>query len=110
LTSHDVDSDKHQLRYDAKRLFQDPEGSQEESRWEPRYDVKYRSRRQTARHSERDATAFAAVALPAQYAAIYSVLDHVKTRLGPDWKVENVIDWGVGTGSGIWCAHTHTPI
>jgi len=53
----------------------------------------------------RDGTAFASIALPAHYAAIYAVLDHVKRRLEREWNVERVIDWGTGTGSGLWYDH-----
>jgi ribosomal protein RSM22 (predicted rRNA methylase) len=64
--------------------------------------VKYKTRRQAVLHSERDGIAFASVALPAQYSAIYSVLDHLNHRLESDWEVERVIDWGAGTGSAFW--------
>jgi ribosomal protein RSM22 (predicted rRNA methylase) len=99
-----ADSDKYQLRRDAQRLFRDAEQQgTNEPEWDVQYDAKYRSRRQAAYHSERDGTAFAAIALPAHYSAIYSVLHHVKMRLEPAWKIECVIDWGAGTGSGLWC-------
>lgn len=89
------------LHVDAKRIFgtvndtDDPE-------WDSEYNVKYKSHKQAYRHSERDGTAFASVALPAHFSAIYSVLDHVKQRLGSEWEVERVIDWCAGTGSGLW--------
>ena len=89
------------LHVDAKRLFSDSDG-ENEPQWDSSYDVSYKSRKQAFRHSERDGTAFASVALPAHYSAIYSVLDHVKHRLGADWKIQRVIDWGAGTGSGLW--------
>lgn len=54
------------------------------------------------RHFGRDGTAFASVALPAHYSAITSVFSHIKQRLGPDWKPGRVLDWGAGSGSGIW--------
>jgi hypothetical protein len=94
------DSDKSMLRVDAKRLFSDGDGK--DGAWDSAYDVKYKSGKQAFRHSERDGTAFASVALPAHYSAIFSVLAHVKQRLEPDWKVDQVIDWGAGTGSGLW--------
>ncbi|KAH7922862.1 Rsm22-domain-containing protein [Leucogyrophana mollusca] len=98
-------SDKTQLHSDAKRLFFDSEtGGDVGSGWDPTYDVKYRSRRQGARHFDRDGTAFASVVLPAHYSAIYSVLEHVKHRLGSELRVERVIDWGTGTGSGLWAS------
>jgi ribosomal protein RSM22 (predicted rRNA methylase) len=89
------------LHVDAKRIFgtvDDADGS----KWDSQYDVKYKSFKQAYRHSKRDGTAFASVALPAHFSAIYSVLDLVKQRLGPEWQVERVIDWGAGTGSGLW--------
>ena len=95
------DSDKSMLHVDAKRIFgttDDPT----DSKWTPQYDVKYKSHKQAFRHSERDGTVFASVALPAHFSAIYSVLDHVKQRLGPEWQIERVIDWGAATGSGLW--------
>lgn len=93
-------SDKHSVHADAKRLF--THDTEDELEWETSYDVKYKSRRQAARHAERDGTAFASVALPSHYSAIFAVLDHAKRRIGPDWKVERVIDWGSGTGTGLW--------
>lgn len=91
-----IESDKPMLHVDAKRLFFD------ETHWDTSYDVRYKSRQQTARHSERDGTAFASVALPAHYSATYAVFDHIKQRLGPEWNVGRVVDWGSGTGSGLW--------
>jgi hypothetical protein len=104
LTGDATESDKRQLHNDAKRLFlaSEQESGSSEAEWEAKYDVKYRSRTQAARHFERDGTAFASIALPAHFSAIYSVLDHAKRRMGPEWNVENVIDWGAGTGSGLW--------
>ncbi|KAI0692972.1 mitochondrial small ribosomal subunit Rsm22-domain-containing protein [Cytidiella melzeri] len=95
-------SDKPMLHVDAKRLFLDD--SNDEAQWNPSYDVRYKSRRQAHQHAERDGTAFASVALPSHYAAIFAVLDHVKQRLGPNWTAQHVIDWGSGTGSGLWAA------
>jgi len=96
-----IGSDKSMLHVDAKRIF----GTTDvpvQSGWDSQYDVKYKSHKQAYRHSERDGTAFASVALPAHFSAIYSVLDNVKQRLGPEWQIEKVIDWGAGTGSGLW--------
>ncbi|KAG2756344.1 Rsm22-domain-containing protein [Suillus brevipes Sb2] len=92
-------SDKVQLHSDATRLFFD-----ESEGWDHSYDVKYRSHKQGARHSDRDGTAFASVVLPAHYSAICAVLHHVKHRLGPQWNVQRVIDWGSGAGSGLWAS------
>ncbi|KIJ66366.1 hypothetical protein HYDPIDRAFT_180817 [Hydnomerulius pinastri MD-312] len=94
------DVDKTLLHSDAKRLFAQEDGS--EQSWGTAYDVDYKNRKQSYRHSERDGTAFASVILPAHYSAIYAVLQHAKHRLGASWNVERVMDWGSGTGSGLW--------
>ncbi|KIK70481.1 hypothetical protein GYMLUDRAFT_32504 [Collybiopsis luxurians FD-317 M1] len=101
------ESDKSVLHNDAKRLFQADGIDNENAEWGTVYDTRYRSRKQASRHSERDGTAFASIALPAHYSATLAVLTHVKHRLGPEWTVSKVIDWGAGTGSGLWAsAHT----
>ncbi|KAK2461490.1 hypothetical protein APHAL10511_005953 [Amanita phalloides] len=92
------ESNKALLHVDAKRLFYE-DGT---DGWDAQYDIRYRSRHQSARHAERDGIAFASVALPAHYSAIRAVLSHVRKRLGPSWSVNNVIDWGAGVGSGLW--------
>lgn len=102
-------SDKSMLHVDAKRIFGTADETND-SKWDSQYDVKYKSYKQAYHHSQRDGTAFASVALPAHFSAIYSVLAHVKQRLGSEWKVERVIDWGAGTGSGLWLViffHSH---
>lgn len=88
---------------DAERLFltKDENGKAGEH-WDTNMDVKYKSWRQGQRHAERDGTAFASVALPAHFSAIYAVLDHLILRLGSKWTVEKVIDWHAGTGSALW--------
>lgn len=96
-----IGSDKSMLHVDAKRIFGTADDG-DDSKWGSQYDVKYKSYKQEYRHSERDGTAFASVALPAHFSAIYSVLDHVKQRLGPELQVKRVIDWCAGTGSGLW--------
>ncbi|CAA7264757.1 unnamed protein product [Cyclocybe aegerita] len=97
------ESDKSMLRSDVKRLFHHTEGT-EQSEWDTAYDKEYRSRKQASRHALRDGTAFATVALPAHYSAITSVLHHVKLRMEPGWEIEQVMDWGAGTGSGLWAS------
>ncbi|KAI8981200.1 mitochondrial small ribosomal subunit Rsm22-domain-containing protein [Trametes punicea] len=97
-----TESDKPTLHQDAKRLFFDDSGSLPE--WDSTYDVRYKSSKEAGTHALRDATAFATVALPSHYSAIYAVLDHVKQRLGPEWQVRRVIDWGAATGSGLWAS------
>ncbi|KAF5392572.1 hypothetical protein D9757_002254 [Collybiopsis confluens] len=98
------ESDKPALHTDAKRLFRVDQADSENPKWSNSYDIKYRSKQQASRHSERDGTAFASVALPAHYSAILAVLTHVKHRLGPKWTISKVIDWGSGAGSGLWAA------
>lgn len=100
-----AEADKQTLHSDAKRLFQ-MEGVSRDAEWNSNFDTKYRSRIQASRHSDRDGTAFASIALPAHYSAIRAVLTHVSHRLGPDWSVSRVIDWGTATGSGLWLVHS----
>ena len=89
------------LHVDAKRIFGTADDTTDPE-WSSQYDMKYKSYKQTYRHSERDGTAFASVALPAHFSAIYSVLHHIKQRLGPKLQIKRVIDWNAGTGSGLW--------
>lgn len=93
------ESDKSQLHSDAKRLFQS-----EDDIWTSQYSQDYHSRLQASRHGRRDGYAFASVALPAHYSAILAVLQHIKIRLGPDFKITHVTDWSAATGSAIWAA------
>lgn len=97
-SSH-ADSDKRLLRRDAKRLFNE---HGDEDKWDPAMNVRYKSYRQARHHAERDGTAFASIVLPAYYSAVYSILCQVRSRLGPQWSVQNVLDWGAGTGSALW--------
>ena len=96
-----TETNKSQLRSDAKRLFQGPHADE----WILQYDAKYRTRIQGVKHARRDGAAFVSVALPAHYSAIVAVLDHVKRRLGSSWRIERVLDWGAGAGSGLWSVH-----
>ncbi|KAF5352672.1 hypothetical protein D9756_005834 [Leucocoprinus leucothites] len=96
------DTNKAQLHSDAQRLFQKEMSNADE--WDLRYDGKYRTRIQGVKHAKRDGTAFASIALPAHYSAIYAVLDHVKRRLGTTWRAKRVLDWGAGVGSGLWAS------
>jgi ribosomal protein RSM22 (predicted rRNA methylase) len=82
------------------RLFKDED--EDGSAWNTSYDVKYRSSQQAFRHAGYDGTAFASVALPAHYSAIYAVLNQTRQRLGDSWTVNTVYDWGAGTGSVLW--------
>ncbi|KAJ7665334.1 Rsm22-domain-containing protein [Mycena polygramma] len=97
------ESDKKQLHSDAQRLFQgrNPQGGFED-KWDADYDTKYKNKAQAHQHADRDGSAFASVALPAHFSAITAVMDHIKRRLEPEWRVERIIDWGAGTGSGLW--------
>ncbi|KAI1794008.1 Rsm22-domain-containing protein [Ganoderma leucocontextum] len=97
-----ADSDKPTLHQDAKRLFTSETAAGEE--WNSTYDMHYKSGKEAGRHALRDATAFATVALPSHYSAIYAVFEQLKGRLGPDWQVDRVIDWGAATGSGLWAS------
>ena len=106
LANSITDADKHKLREDALRLFGTDVGG-EDSAWSADYDVSYGSREQRMRHLEGDGTAFATVALPPHYAAIASVLRHLRQRIEPDFRLERVLEWGSGAGSGIWYVATN---
>lgn len=97
------------LHTDAKRLFMN-DGSDADTEWDTSYATKYKSRKAASRHEVRDGTAFASIAFPAHYSAIYAVLDHVKLRLGPSWNVEHIVDWGAGTGSALWYLILHNSL
>ena len=98
------DSDKPRLHEDAKRLFGE-EGESGNMVWDTIYHTEYKSKKQAARHAERDSTALASVALPAHYSAVYAVLDSLKHRLGNELQVKHVIEWGSNVGSGLWYVH-----
>lgn len=99
-------SDKSLLHEDAKRLFL-KDGNNKERGWDTQFTNEYRSFQQRMRHAERDGTAFASIVLPSHYSAIFSVLQHAQHRLGHEWKVDRVVDWGSGTGSALFAAlHT----
>lgn len=116
-----TESEKHLVHTDAKRLFRhsstaDPAADRDgftPRSWDTHYvPPPYTEVNSTSKmahikarvHKHRDGTAFASVVMPAQYAVIRAVLEHVKTRLGPRWanNVERVVDWGSGTGAGVW--------
>lgn len=84
------------------RLFKTTTEANPEGEWDTDYDTTYSSSKKAARHAVRDGMAFATVALPPHYSVITSVLHHIKSRLEPDWEVNRIIDWGAGTGSGLW--------
>lgn len=50
----------------------------------------------------RDGLAFATVAMPAHYAATATVFEEAKQRLGPDWEIENIVDFGAKAGTTLW--------
>lgn len=75
---------------------------QQKGSWKTSYNTIYKSRKETAAHADRDGVAYASVALSAQYSAIRAVMDHVKWRLGAEWNVDRVIDFGSGAGGGLW--------
>jgi len=90
------------LHNDATRLFANTDEDGKGEGWQNQLNVKYRSYKQGARHEERDAHAFISVGMPAHYTAVYAVLSHLKHRMGPDFNVERVLDWGSGAFSGLW--------
>ncbi|KDQ14022.1 hypothetical protein BOTBODRAFT_66460 [Botryobasidium botryosum FD-172 SS1] len=100
------DSDKHTLRSDAKRLFldQSSQPNNRHSAWSLSLPESKMSKPRTV--TPRDGLAFSAVAMPAHFAAISNVLREVKGRLGLEWAadVKGVVEFGVGSGGGIWAA------
>ncbi|KAF9567870.1 hypothetical protein CPC08DRAFT_655961 [Agrocybe pediades] len=98
------DSQKSTLRSDAVRLFRAPTDHETDNDWDAQYAAEYTSRQKAHKHAIRDGTAFATVALPAHYSVITSVLHHVKRRMDSSWEIDKVIDWGAGSGSGLWAS------
>ncbi|KAH8918307.1 Rsm22-domain-containing protein [Atractiella rhizophila] len=49
--------------------------------------------------------AYAATVMPYAYATTLRVLMETKARIGEEVTVRRVVDWGSGTGSGVWAAH-----
>lgn len=104
----DLDSDKHQLRSDAKRLFLKPSSRESEfdDEWTREMPSKFKEskRRKSARVTPREAMAYTVIAMPGQYAAIKNVLREAQLRLGETWSqnVRGVVDFGSGTGVAMW--------
>ncbi len=58
--------------------------------------------------SPTDVLAYAAVRLPATFAAISAVLSQVQARK-PDWQPRTMLDAGAGPGTAMWAAHERWP-
>lgn len=102
-----IETDKHQLRSDAKRVLTAPTGKG--TKWigdTP----KYSNARDERNRGPREGLAYAAVTLPGQVSAIRAVLHEMKTRLPKDWDVKNVLDFGSQTGAGFWSVDYHLNI
>lgn len=69
--------------------------------------LRYRSRQPTNNgsflYSYADVQAYAAVRLPATFAALYAVLSAVHTRK-PTWQPHTMVDAGAGPGTAMWAA------
>ncbi|KAF9513878.1 hypothetical protein BS47DRAFT_1343701 [Hydnum rufescens UP504] len=105
------ESDKHQLRSDAKRLFLQPstrKSPRREDEWTTELPEKFKGSKKlkASRITPREALVFAVISMPAQYAAITNVLHETRNKLGKQWadQIHGFIDFGSGTGSGIWAA------
>lgn len=96
-----AESDRPRLHEDAKRLFRE-ESSDGKFLWDTVYDAEYKSRKQATRHAERDAAAYASIALPAHYSVVFAVLNDLRHRVREDLKLKHVVEWGSGVGSGLW--------
>ncbi|KAG8834787.1 37S ribosomal protein S22 [Serendipita sp. 399] len=97
------ESDKHQLRSDAKRLLTASVGGK--NRWigdTPKYDT----RREERIRGSREGLAYAVVTLPGQVTAIRTILREVKLRSPLDWTVNTVLDFGSQTGAAFWATLT----
>lgn len=97
------ESDKHQLRQDAKRLFSTPLGAR--SRWTADT-PKYESTRDERLKGPREGLAYAVITLPGQAAAITSVLYELKLRSPRDWTATTILDFGSQTGAAFWSTLT----
>lgn len=100
-----LEHDKPRLHEDAKRLFLD-EQEAGMNLWDTTYSPHYKSRKQADRHADRDGTAFASVALPAHYSVVFAILKDLRHRLGSEWAVRHILEWGSGVGSGLWYVST----
>ncbi|KAM7446109.1 Methyltransferase-like protein 17 [Porites harrisoni] len=56
------------------------------------------------RYNKRESVAYAASRIPASYGATLRVF-HEISRREPDFKPETLLDFGSGTGMGVWAAH-----
>ncbi len=69
--------------------------------------LRYRGRQPTNKgsflHSYADVQAYAAVRLPATFAALYAVLSTVRARK-PTWQPRTMLDAGAGPGTAMWAA------
>ncbi|KAG8881935.1 37S ribosomal protein S22 [Tulasnella sp. 331] len=98
------ETDKYQLRSDAKRLFLHPSpASVHELRWSSKT-PQHSSKKKEKMMGPRDGLAFATVAMPAHYAAIATVFEETRQRLGPDWELESIVDFGAKAGAVLWAA------
>ncbi|KZS91904.1 hypothetical protein SISNIDRAFT_456089, partial [Sistotremastrum niveocremeum HHB9708] len=98
-------SDKSFLKADSARIFQSPPSSSNGGpKWLPITPPSHATHSTTMRYAARDGTAFASVALPPQYSAIRRVLAEITWRAGRDVEIERVMEWGGGTGAGLWGA------
>lgn len=77
-------------------------------------DLSSRYRRETPRaggrfaETEEDVVAYAAVRMPATFAAVFSVLGEMKAR-SPGFRPRTLLDVGAGPGTATWAAATHWP-
>ncbi|KAG8966561.1 37S ribosomal protein S22 [Tulasnella sp. 419] len=99
-------SDKHQLRSDAKRLFLHPRASSDDKLYWKNVMPTHSSKKQERIMGKRDGMAFMSTVMPAQFAAIRAVLNAAKMKLEPDWMIEEVMDFGSKTGNGFWASRS----
>lgn len=98
------ESDKHQLRSDAKRLLTVPTKAKGNGvRWIADT-PKYSTGKDERMRGPREGLAYATITMPGQVAAIRSVLHEAGMRLPAEWRggVKNVLDFGSQTGPAFW--------
>ncbi|KAG9013377.1 37S ribosomal protein S22 [Tulasnella sp. JGI-2019a] len=104
ITGMVSETDKYQLRSDAKRLFLHPSpASVHDLRWSSKT-PQHSSKKKEKMMGPRDGLAFATVAMPAHYTAIATVFEEAKQRLGRDWEIDSIVDFGAKAGAVLWAA------
>jgi ribosomal protein RSM22 (predicted rRNA methylase) len=94
------ETDRRQVRSDARRLYErtDDDGEKEWIMEDPLY----KNRQQAVERTVRDGLAYATVIMPKHYTGIHNVFQHIHQRFGPEFKPTNIIDMGSHVGEALW--------